>query len=108
MDIKTIHKIAKRYGFKIAANEEEVKKYEKLGYHKVNLDLKEVMPELFDDHCWVRAETEVVETESGDEWIARFPDVGNVGGGGDTEEEAIKDAAINLHYELMFLKDEMK
>lgn len=39
------------------------------------------------------------------EWAARFPEVNNVGGGGDTPNEALLDAYENLKAELEFLKD---
>ena len=49
-----------------------------------------------------------VETESGTEWIARYPEVNNTGGSGATIEEAIEDAKNNLKFELELLADEGK
>ena len=49
-----------------------------------------------------------VETESGTEWIARYPEVNNTGGSGMTVEEAIEDAKSNLKFELELLAEEGK
>ena len=39
------------------------------------------------------------------EWTIRFPDVNNIGGGGDTFEEALADAYENLDAEIAYLED---
>lgn len=39
------------------------------------------------------------------EWTVRFPDVNNIGGGGDTFEEALADAYENLEAEISYLED---
>lgn len=44
------------------------------------------------------------ETEEGEEWVARIPEVNNVGGGGATVQEAVQDVFENLEYELEYLK----
>ncbi|MDR3216313.1 MAG: type II toxin-antitoxin system HicB family antitoxin [Clostridiaceae bacterium] len=49
-----------------------------------------------------------VETEEGIEWIARIPDVNNVGGSGATVEEAVKDVQNNLAFEIELLRQEGK
>jgi predicted HicB family RNase H-like nuclease len=49
-----------------------------------------------------------VETESGTEWIARYPEVNNTGGSGATIEAAIADAKNNLKFELDLLAEEGK
>lgn len=46
-----------------------------------------------------------VETEEGEEWVARIPEVNNVGGGGTTAQEAVQDVFDNLEYELEYLKE---
>lgn len=38
------------------------------------------------------------------EWTVRFHDVNNIGGGGDTFEEALKDAYENAEFEIDYLK----
>lgn len=49
MNIKILQEIAERYGFVIAETEEEAKKFEELGYCKVEWDLKKILPELAKD-----------------------------------------------------------
>lgn len=38
------------------------------------------------------------------EWTVRFHDVNNIGGGGDTFEEALADAYGNVEFEIDYLK----
>lgn len=38
------------------------------------------------------------------EWTVRFHDVNNIGGGGDTFEEALADAYENVEFEIDYLK----
>lgn len=47
MQVSKLREIAKRYGFVIAKNQNEVKVLEKRGYTKVNFDPNELMPELY-------------------------------------------------------------
>jgi predicted HicB family RNase H-like nuclease len=46
-----------------------------------------------------------VETVEGPEWIAEFVDIFGCGGGGNTAQEALKDALVNLEYYLEFAKE---
>ncbi len=46
-----------------------------------------------------------VETVEGPEWIAEFVDIFGCGGGGNTAQEALEDALINLEYYLGFAKE---
>lgn len=46
-----------------------------------------------------------VETVEGPEWIAEFVDIFGCGGGGNTAQEALEDALINLEYYLEFAKE---
>ncbi|MCI8459444.1 MAG: hypothetical protein HFE46_07255 [Clostridia bacterium] len=47
MTIEELKELAARYNFVIAESEEEKEELESLGYHQVDFDLPEVMPELY-------------------------------------------------------------
>ena len=46
-----------------------------------------------------------LETDSGWQWAAEFPDVKGCGGSGNTAEEAVKEAYSNLEYQLKQLEE---
>ena len=84
----------------IAKTEEECQKYDRLGYQRMDWD--SILSGDKTPYVFVR--TYSVDTTAGREIIARLPDVGNIGGSGKTEAEAIKDVMDNLLVEMNLRK----